>query len=74
MQFMMPRMLMTHPQDSVLLAAQTGKREAVIEEAVMGNMGTLYRVRLGPFASSKEVDSACPRLRDAGLDCLVLSR
>lgn len=55
-------------------AAQTGKREAAIEEAVMGNMGTLYRVRLGPFASSKEVDSVCTRLRDAGLDCLVLSR
>jgi tetratricopeptide (TPR) repeat protein len=55
-------------------AAQTGKREAAIEEAVMGNMGTLYRVRLGPFASSKEVDSVCTRLRDAGLDCLVLGR
>ena len=55
-------------------AAAPGKRDAAIEEAVMGNMGTLYRVRLGPFASAKEVQSVCPRLRDAGLDCLIINR
>lgn len=54
-------------------AAASGK-QAAIEEAVMGNMGTLYRVRLGPFASTKEVDGVCPQLRKAGLDCLVISR
>lgn len=53
-------------------AAVPGKREAEVEEAVMGNMGTLYRVRLGPFASAAEVQSACPRLREAGFDCLVI--
>lgn len=53
-------------------AVQPGKREVEIEEAVMGNMGTLYRVRLGPFGSTSEVQSMCPRLRDAGLDCMII--
>ena len=40
----------------------------------MGNMGTLYRVRLGPFASAKDVQSACPSLRKAGFDCMVIDQ
>jgi len=56
------------------LGATAGARDAAIEEAVMGNMGTLYRVSLGPFASSSEVEKVCPQLRQAGLDCLVISR
>ena len=55
-------------------AATPGERETAIEEAVMGNMGTLFRVRLGPFASTADVQRLCPGLRDAGLDCLVISR
>ncbi len=48
--------------------------DAQIDETVMGNMGTLYRVRLGPFASAAEVNGACPSLRKAGLDCLPIDR
>jgi len=47
---------------------------ASIDEAVIGNMGTLYRVRLGPFASAKEVQSACPSLRAAGFDCMIVDQ
>jgi tetratricopeptide (TPR) repeat protein len=56
------------------LGVTEGQRDTAIEEAVMGNMGTLYSVRLGPFASANEVQSICPRLRQAGLDCLIISR
>lgn len=56
------------------MGAISGARDADIEEAVMGNMGTLYRVRLGPFASAKDVESICPSLRNAGLDCMIISR
>lgn len=55
-------------------ATQPGKKEVAIEEAVIGNMGTLYRVSLGPFASTSEVQSLCPQLRKAGLDCLVIGQ
>lgn len=56
------------------MGATSGARDATIDEAVMGNMGTLYRVRLGPFASTNELNSICKQLRDAGLDCMVVSR
>ncbi|MCL4766687.1 MAG: SPOR domain-containing protein [Hyphomicrobiaceae bacterium] len=55
-------------------AAGSRERDAAIEETVMGNMGTLYLVRLGPFASTGEMQSVCPRLRDAGLDCLIIGQ
>ncbi len=56
------------------IRAAGAERDAAIEEAVVGNMGTLYRVRLGPFASAGEVQSLCPPLRKAGLDCLVIGQ
>lgn len=56
------------------IGAASGNRDAAIEEAVMGNMGTLYRVSLGPFGSATEVQRVCPQLRDAGLDCLIIDR
>lgn len=56
------------------LGGNVSAREPAIEEAVMGNMGTLYRVSLGPFASSGEVEKVCPQLRQAGLDCHIISR
>lgn len=56
------------------IRAAGAERDAAIEEAVVGNMGTLYRVRLGPFASAGEVQNLCPSLRKAGLDCLVIGQ
>ena len=49
-------------------------RTATVDEAVMGNMGTLYSVRVGPFANAAEVNRACPELRKAGLDCMIVDR
>ena len=45
-----------------------------IDEAVIGNMGTFYRVRLGPFASAAEPNKLCASLKPEGYDCLVVSQ
>jgi hypothetical protein len=50
-----------------------GQREPEIDEAVVGNMGAFYRVRVGPFASLQEGQAACNRLKGSGIDCLVVS-
>ena len=52
--------------------AKLGRRVPVIDEAVFGNMGTFYRVRLGPFAESGESRQLCATLNAGGFDCLVL--
>lgn len=51
-----------------------GGRTPVIEEAVFGNMGTFYRVNIGPYASASEPDKLCGTVRGSGFDCLVVSR
>ena len=48
-------------------------REAEIDEAVVGNMGSFYRVRVGPFASAQESQAACAKLKGAGIDCLLVT-
>jgi hypothetical protein len=48
-------------------------REAAIDEAVVGNMGSFYRVRVGPFASAQEGQAACAKLKGSGIDCLVVT-
>jgi hypothetical protein len=53
--------------------AAFGSREAEIDQAVVGNMGSFYRVRFGPFASQQEGQAACARLKGSGLDCLVVT-
>jgi len=50
-----------------------GAREAEIDEAVVGNMGSFYRVRVGPFASAQEGQAACAKLKGAGIDCLLIN-
>jgi cell division protein FtsN len=50
-----------------------GAREAEIDEAVVGNMGSFYRVRVGPFASAQEGLAACAKLKGAGIDCLLVT-
>jgi cell division septation protein DedD len=49
-------------------------RSMEIDQAVVGNMGSFYRVRLGPFASREETGAACARLKGTGLDCLVVTQ
>ena len=49
-------------------------REPEIDQAVLGNMGSFYRVRIGPFASQKEGQAACAQLKGSGLDCMVVTQ
>jgi cell division protein FtsN len=49
-------------------------REAMVDEAVVGNFGSMYRVRVGPYASAGEGQAVCARLKGSGLDCLVVTQ
>ena len=49
-------------------------REPEIDEAVVGNMGSFYRVRIGPFATAQEGQAACAKMRGPGVDCLVVTQ
>ena len=48
-------------------------REPEVDETVIGNMGTFYRVRVGPFADASEPGALCTKLRGIGLDCLIMA-
>lgn len=55
-------------------AFRIGSRRTEIDEAVIGNMGTFYRVRVGPYASATEPNQLCGALRPHGFDCLVVTQ
>jgi hypothetical protein len=55
-------------------AVQTGVVQPEIDEAVIGSMGTFYRVRLGPYADAKEPGQLCKTLRPQGFDCMVVTQ
>ena len=55
-------------------AGALAAREPEIDQAVVGNMGSFYRVRVGPFATQNEGQQACARLKGSGLDCLVVTQ
>lgn len=52
-------------------AGVLGERVAEIEETVFGNMGTFYRVSIGPFAKADETTDICKALKAGGYDCMV---
>ena len=54
--------------------SELGARQPEVDEAVLGNMGTFYRVRVGPYADAKEPQQLCSGLRSSGFDCLVVTR
>ncbi|MBL8566802.1 MAG: SPOR domain-containing protein [Hyphomicrobiaceae bacterium] len=54
-------------------ASKLGQRATRVEEAVLGNMGTFYRVNVGPFADKTEPERLCGALRGDGYDCLVVT-
>jgi cell division protein FtsN len=45
-----------------------------IDQAVLGNMGSFYRVRVGPFTSVQETQAICAKVKDAGFDCLTVTQ
>ena len=55
-------------------AVQTGAVQSEIDEAVIGSMGTFYRVRLGPYADAKEPGQLCKTLKPQGFDCMVVTQ
>ena len=50
-----------------------GTHAPAVDEAVIGSMGTFYRVRIGGYASQDEPRGLCNKLRSSGLDCLVVT-
>jgi cell division septation protein DedD len=54
-------------------AAQLGGRAPEVDSTIIGNMGTFYRVRIGPYANANEPQALCAKLRGIGLDCLILA-
>jgi cell division septation protein DedD len=55
-------------------AATLAAHEPQIDQTVMGNMGSFYRVLIGPFASAQETQGVCAKLKGAGFDCLVTAQ
>jgi cell division protein FtsN len=53
---------------------QNGTVTPEIDEAVIGSMGTFYRVRLGPYADAAEPGQLCKTLKPQGFDCLVVTQ
>lgn len=48
-------------------------RSPTVDEAVIGSMGTFYRVRVGSYANPDEPRGVCNKLRNSGFDCLVVT-
>ena len=55
-------------------ATALAAREPEIDQAVVGNMGSFYRVRVGPFATQQDGHATCAKLKGSGLDCLVVAQ
>jgi tetratricopeptide (TPR) repeat protein len=49
-------------------------QETLIDETVIGSMGTFYRVRIGPYADAGAPGKLCAALRPKGYDCLVVTQ
>ena len=45
----------------------------LVDEAVIGSMGTFYRVRVGSYINADEPRGVCNALRTSGFDCLVVT-
>ena len=56
------------------LGGALASREPEIDQAVLGNMGSFYRVRVGPFATVQETQAVCAKANDTGFDCLTVTQ
>ena len=48
--------------------------EVFVQKADLGDQGTFYRVRLGPFASLADARATCSRFQERDRDCLAMAR
>ena len=55
-------------------AAALASREPEVDQTVVGNMGSFYRVRVGPYATQADGQAACAKLKGSGLDCMVVTQ
>ncbi len=53
---------------------ELGGRAPVVDQRVVGNLGTIYRVHVGPFRSAAESQRLCRKLKAAGMACRVTTR
>jgi hypothetical protein len=51
--------------------AEFENRSPEVDQTVIGNMGTFYRVVVGPYADADGARPLCARLRTMSLDCLI---
>ncbi len=49
-------------------------REPLIEKTDIGNLGTFYRLQVGPFPDKAESLKLCEALKQSGVDCFVVAR
>lgn len=69
-------------QEALALAAKAKRaladaleaREPEIDQTVLGNMGSFYRVRVGPFATVQETQQLCAKAKGTGFDCLTVTQ
>lgn len=54
-------------------AGEMPNHTPTVDEAVIGSMGTFYRVRIGGYANQDEPRGLCNKLRTGGFDCLVVT-
>lgn len=47
---------------------------ASVETADLGQQGTFYRLQTGPFETITAAKDRCAKMREAGLDCLVVGK
>jgi hypothetical protein len=55
-------------------AAVLASREPEIDQAVLGNMGSFYRLRFGPYATVQETQAVCAKLKGSGFDCMSVTQ
>lgn len=53
---------------------QVGDLTAVVETADLGQKGIFYRLQAGPFETVAAAKDRCGKLKEAGLDCLVVGK
>jgi tetratricopeptide (TPR) repeat protein len=49
-------------------------RDPLIEKTDLGNLGTFYRLQVGPFPDKAESLKLCEALKQSGVDCFVVAR
>ena len=52
-------------------ARELGGRAPMVEQSTVGTSSPLYRVSVGPFASVRDTETLCARLKGDGLDCRI---